>query len=687
MAMSARGLCLSILCLLSLGFGASCSGSRTGIAKVPSVPVASISGTVRHVLGNSTFPLAGAQVCVEGTTNCTSSASDGSYALGGIAVGPAYLSAEVAGYLPGETRTPIVLTEVDQKSGIDIILSGKPSDSATYVGSAACQECHVEESLWHSSAHFRALDRTAGTVDVTGWPAEPATCAAPATADSGNTGANPTIASPADPTREVYLVRWHSGCGAGKPPFAMAFDTNQDGSVGAGDTIIPLNASIGGVATDVGQCGNGGILPANAPCVSNLGGAGTTNSIGWWQQEYLTGIGGPTKPAWVTWDTSGTPNDLLVMPLAWNQQSQQWVAAPDYNTSQTGTWSKACAGCHEVGLTLAADANGNVTQYSSLVGNIGCEKCHGPASDHVANLAGDARFIVNPKYLKADAAREVCAQCHSQGVASASPAGVYGFAWNDQASVGGGNFIPGVHKLSEFMTAPSFGDSDFYWPAGFPSSDHLTAIDFGSSAHVQDAKLTCGDCHPGHALTGGPESLARVDEQAGRVYEFQKNDLALRDDVVCLSCHAGYGSFAGLAVTDAALYHLSMGGAVLENGAPWSPASTFQAQAAGLVASVVEAHMVAKSGCTGLFNPTGYKGAPVGRCSTCHMAKTAFTGTYFSAPDANGKTANLIGDVSAHTFAVATPDESQKTLSGAASWDAVMPNGCGACHAADRFGM
>ena len=507
MAMSARGLCLSILCLLSLGFGASCSGSRTGIAKVPSVPVASISGTVRHVLGNSTFPLAGAQVCVEGTTNCTSSASDGSYALGGIAVGPAYLSAEVAGYLPGETRTPIVLTEVDQKSGIDIILSGKPSDSATYVGSAACQECHVEESLWHSSAHFRALDRTAGTVDVTGWPAEPATCAAPATADSGNTGANPTIASPADPTREVYLVRWHSGCGAGKPPFAMAFDTNQDGSVGAGDTIIPLNASIGGVATDVGQCGNGGILPANAPCVSNLGGAGTTNSIGWWQQEYLTGIGGPTKPAWVTWDTSGTPNDLLVMPLAWNQRSQQWVAAPDYNTSQTGTWSKACAGCHEVGLTLAADANGNVTQYSSLVGNIGCEKCHGPASDHVANLAGDARFIVNPKYLKADAAREVCAQCHSQGVASASPAGVYGFAWNDQASVGGGNFIPGVHKLSEFMTAPSFGDSDFYWPAGFPSSDHLTAIDFGSSAHVQDAKLTCGDCHPGHALgSGGPRA-------------------------------------------------------------------------------------------------------------------------------------------------------------------------------------
>jgi len=69
------------------------------------------------------------------------------------------------------------------------------------------------------------------------------------------------------------------------------------------------------------------------------------------------------------------------------------------------------------------------------------------------------------------------------------------------------------------------------------------------------------------------------------------------------------------------------------------------------------------------------------------MPRTAFTGSYFSGLDASGNTASVIGDVSAHTLAVATPEESQATVAGAASWDGVMPNGCGACHANYRFGL
>jgi hypothetical protein len=427
--------------------------------------------------------------------------------------------------------------------------------------------------------------------------------------------------------------------------------------------------------------------PADAPCSANPGGAGATASMGWWQQEYLTAIGGSAKPAWVTWDTSGTPSDALVMPLAWNQRSQQWVAAPDYNTAQDGTWSKACAGCHEAGLTLAADADGFVTEYAAADAELGCEKCHGPASDHTA--AGDASFIVNPRYLTAQAGLEVCAQCHSQGVSSTSPAGAFGFAWNDQATLGGGNFIPGVHQLSDFMSAPSFGDPEFYWPAGFPAADHLTAIDLAASTHATNAyqKLTCGDCHSGHAGAGGPAEFARADDLSGDRYVFQGNDAALRDDVICLACHASQGSFAALALSDAAAYHVSAGGSVQKNGVAWTVSATDQAKAATLVASTVTAHMVAKSACTAPYDPTGTSGAPTGRCGTCHMAKTAFTGTYFSGLDANGKTANVMGDVSSHTFAVATPDQSLATLAGASSWDGVMPNGCGSCHVGDRYGL
>ena len=184
---------------------------------------------------------------------------------------------------------------------------------------------------------------------------------------------------------------------------------------------------------------------SHAPCSATLGGAGPSAAIGWWQQEYLTDIGGAAKPSWVGWDTTNTPADALVLPLAWNQRPKAWVAAPDYNTAQDGTWSKACAGCHEVGLTLAVDATGFVTRYARASADLGCEKCHGPGSVHVGG-GGDAGLIVNPRYLTAQAEREVCGQCHSQGVSSASPAGALGYAWNDQATVGGGNFIPGVHQ-------------------------------------------------------------------------------------------------------------------------------------------------------------------------------------------------------------------------------------------------
>jgi hypothetical protein len=678
MTSSARGLrWCSSAALLALSVAAGCHAASTKTKVIPPAPP-SISGTVRGVASPAAKPIAGAQVCVEGTTVCATSASDGTYALGGITPAAIFVSASAAGYLPGETRQAVMLAAGEAVTGVDLTLSGRPDDTATYVGSGKCSYCHRDvASTWRGSAHFKALDRSTRSVDVTGWPAAPLDCAGPVATDSLLGGTDPVVGE----DRELYLVRWAPGCGAGKPEFAMAFDTDASGAVDDGDTVIPVTASVGGVATGAGQCGNGGMLPADATCNANPGGNRAVDWMGWWQQEYLTDIGGSAKPAWVTWDTSGTPADALVMPLAWNQRTRQWVAAPDYNTAQDGTWSKACAGCHEAGLALAVDGSGFVTRYSAASPELGCEKCHGPASQHLEH--GDPRFIVNPRYLTAQAEREVCAQCHSQGVASASPAGAFGFAWNDQAAVGGGNFIPGVHQLSDFLTGPSFADPDFYWPAKFPAADHLTAIDLEASPHVVNAseKLTCGDCHEGHAAMGGPVELARADAASGDRYVFQGNDAALRDDVLCLACHAGRGSFARVALSDTAAYHLSAGGTVQKNGATWTVPAADQTKSADLIATTVTAHMVLKSGCTAPFDPTGAGGAPTGRCGTCHMAKTAFTGSYFQ--DLAGN--NVMGDVSSHTFAVATPDQSLATAVGAASWDAVMPNACGACHAQDRY--
>jgi hypothetical protein len=70
------------------------------------------------------------------------------------------------------------------------------------------------------------------------------------------------------------------------------------------------------------------------------------------------------------------------------------------------------------------------------------------------------------------------------------------------------------------------------------------------------------------------------------------------------------------------------------------------------------------------------------------MMKTAWTSNFlFSGPDANGKTADVSGDVSSHSFQVATVQAAALGVPGATTWQEIMPNACGSCHVEYRFGL
>jgi hypothetical protein len=666
----------------------------------------SISGTVlgRQGQNKTSSPVAGAAVCVEvmPAQACATSQSDGTFILAGVSPGPAYVSATATGFLDGETKSAAFVTAGGIAKGVSITLSGAPGASATYIGADKCVTCHtlIDPGLtaaWQHSAHAGTVDHTLNHVDVSGWPAAPADCTAPNIADSRVQATEPVSGK----DQEVLLVRWAANC-PGQPQFSMVFDANGNGKVDAGENVIPVQGTFGGVATDGGQCGQGGLLPPTSfnalgigpavpvPCAANFLGSGATHAQGYWQQEYFVNIGpGPGKPAWVTWDTTGTPKDMAVLPLAWNQRGQYWANGPDYNPTQSGTYATVCGGCHETGPGLTVDTSGNVTTYVAGSQNIGCERCHGPGSDHLKSL--DAKAIINPAYTTAQAQNEMCGQCHSNAVSSAQPAGTFDFAWNSQASTGGGNFIPGLHKLADFAQLPSYGDPAFYWPGGvFTNLDHMTYIDVVASAHNTNPyeKVTCVDCHESHSVAGGPYQFARSNGQTGDQFVFQSNDAVLRNDVLCLACHATHGDFAAVALEDAARYHLSQGGAVQKNGTAWTVSSGDQSTSATVVAGAVNAHMLAKAGMPAYFDPMGaVNGQPVGRCSSCHMMKTAWTSNFlFSGPDASGLTANLGGDVSSHIFKVADAQAASLSVPGAATWDAVMPNACGSCHVQYRFG-
>ncbi len=665
--------------VVGVGVAAGATAKASITLALSSTAPGSISGLVlgRSSGPSGTSPVAGASVCIQGASpaQCATSGSDGTYTISGVAPGFVFLSATAAGFLPGENRSAVALAAGGAATAVGVTLSGMPPSTATYIGTRVCLLCHTAvtpdiASAWQGSAHAGYTDRTLGHMDTSGWPAAAAdtTCAVPSTLNTGVIASFPGSST----TGTVWLVRWAPSC---TPQFAQAIAAGATLDLTT-DLVIRVDGTVGGVSTGAGQCGNGGILPAAATCDKS-----------WWQQEYLVLIDGTSHPApgFVSWSTANTPGDAVILPAAWNGRGQAWVNGPDYNPTQSGTFAAVCAGCHESGVSLQVDASGNVTSYGAVSHDIGCEKCHGPGSEH-ASAAGDPSKIVNPRYLTAQSEREVCGQCHTNGGTSTNPAGVFDFAWNAAASFGGGNFVPGVHRLSDFLALPAYGDPGIYWPSGFPSTDHTQYQDLSGSFHATNnfEKLTCADCHDPHSGLGGPMQFQRTDGATAASYLFTGNATTLRDDVTCLSCHASHGDFASLTLDAVALYHVGSGGAVQKNGAAMTADG---GAAAASVASTVSSHMLARAGMPAYFDPTGAgSGEPVGRCSSCHMAKTSNTGQFFSGLDAQGRTANVIGDVTSHTFQVALPDASLATWSAATSWDQVMPNACGACHAKYRFG-
>lgn len=202
--------------------------------------------------------------------------------------------------------------------------------------------------------------------------------------------------------------------------------------------------------------------------------------------------------------------------------SDDVVAAPPVNTNAVQTM---CAGCHFTGweryqdrvtgqfLARAVnDAGGEMNidddpEPDEI--NVGCENCHGPGSEHVANGAGN-RFIVNPKLLSAERSSVVCGRCHDrrQGYGGA----IVGYT--QAVSEAGEMARPGIsrHELITKYTDPvkkgptmrGAGREDNVWPDDVHSNKpHQQYADFLKSKMYRNDRLlvTCSDCHDMHGNT------------------------------------------------------------------------------------------------------------------------------------------------------------------------------------------
>ena len=219
-----------------------------------------------------------------------------------------------------------------------------------------------------------------------------------------------------------------------------------------------------------------------------------------WKQRYFTKIGDDYFPLPAQWEVKNKKWSKYVVPPT----GGDWWGAfypPDNMHRPTGP---LCDGCHSVGYDIQTK---HVAEW-----NVGCERCHGPGSEHVAQPVRGT--ITNPSHLNYVAASDTCIQCHSQGQPLSNPIEGKYYDWPVGYHVG--------VKLADYwrledhtLGAPT---TFLYFPDGTTHKNRMQGNDYVQSVMYRRG-ITCFDCHDVHG-TG--------------------NDAQLRKpaDRLCLDCHA-----------------------------------------------------------------------------------------------------------------------------------------------------
>jgi predicted CXXCH cytochrome family protein len=216
-----------------------------------------------------------------------------------------------------------------------------------------------------------------------------------------------------------------------------------------------------------------------------------------WKQRYFKKVG----------------NDYFVFPAQWDITHKLWRP---YFAANTADWwaplyppdnfqrptGPLCDGCHSVDY--------NIQTKEVVEWNVGCEKCHGPGSEHVAQKTRNS--ILNPARMDYIHANDTCIQCHSQGRPLKNPINGKYYDW----PVG---YHAGLN-LSDYwqLEEHKLGELSFtHFPDGTAHKNRMQGNDFVQSL-MYTRGVTCFSCHDPHG---------------------SDNDAILRKPIndVCLTCH------------------------------------------------------------------------------------------------------------------------------------------------------
>jgi len=200
--------------------------------------------------------------------------------------------------------------------------------------------------------------------------------------------------------------------------------------------------------------------------------------------------------------------DYKVLPAIWRTKEKKWVAlqvwdqaSSSFKQVTTADAKTECLGCHTTGYDAAAG--------TYVEAGVGCERCHGPGSEHIAAAAADRKkAIVNPVNLPPDRQAMICGQCHSVG---RDTSGKYAFPVS---------FRPGDDLNAVFVQGKPTGPGRQQQYTDWLTSKHAEKGTICEKCHdphgttgkdyqlLNDTIPLCFGCHPADKLPAGPQHAA-----------------------------------------------------------------------------------------------------------------------------------------------------------------------------------
>jgi predicted CXXCH cytochrome family protein len=218
-----------------------------------------------------------------------------------------------------------------------------------------------------------------------------------------------------------------------------------------------------------------------------------------WKQRYFTKIGDDYYPLPAQWDVGNKTWRPYHAP---DTGADWWTAYYPSNNMQRPT-GPTCDGCHSVSYDIHTK---QVTEW-----NVGCERCHGPGSEHVTHPSRGN--ILNPSQMDNIAANDTCIACHSQGQPLSQQ--IEGKAYDWPVGYRAGLRLADYWKLEDH----TLGQTTFtHFADGTAHKNRMQGNDFVQSVMYQKG-VTCASCHDVH----GTENYAQLRQPV---------------DQICLDCHS-----------------------------------------------------------------------------------------------------------------------------------------------------